>query len=171
MNSPVTRARRPIAATRMSAVAATRASSTVLEWQTVTVQCSRNNSTAIGLPTMLLRPSTTARRPTSGISLRLSNSMMPAGVQGTNPGKPVNNRPAFSGWNPSTSLRGSTASITRCSLIPSGSGNCTRIPWTAGSVFSWWTFCSSSACDVEAARRSTREFIPALRAAFSLLRT
>ena len=83
----------------------------------MTVQFSRSNSTAMGLPTMLLRPMTTALRPDNVMSWRLSNSMMPAGVQETNPGRPLSRRPTLSGWNPSTSLRGSMASMMCRSLI------------------------------------------------------
>ena len=35
-------------------------------------------------------------------------------MQGTRPGTPVISRPALTGWNPSTSFAGSTASITFC---------------------------------------------------------
>ena len=39
---------------------------------------------------------------------------MPSGVQGTKPGSPAARRPAFTGWKPSTSLPGGTASSTAC---------------------------------------------------------
>ena len=58
--SAVTIAGRPTAAMSRSPRAATCGKSTVREWQIVTVQCSRRSRTAIGLPTMLLRPRTTA---------------------------------------------------------------------------------------------------------------
>ena len=38
--------------------------------------------------------------------------MIPSGVAGTSTGSPRNSRPAFSGWNPSTSFVASTASVT-----------------------------------------------------------
>ena len=53
----------PTAATRMSAVRQRAGRSRVLEWAMVTVQFSANNSCAIGLPTMLDRPTMTAFRP------------------------------------------------------------------------------------------------------------
>ena len=63
MNSPVIMAGRPMAATRISASRQTAARSGVFEWQMVTVACSCSSSSATGLPTMSLRPTTTARRP------------------------------------------------------------------------------------------------------------
>ena len=62
-NSRVTNAGRPIAATRISAVRATAGKSTVREWHTVTVASRCSSSIAIGLPTMSLRPITTACLP------------------------------------------------------------------------------------------------------------
>ena len=50
-----------MAATRISASRQTAARSGVLEWQMVTVACSCSSSMATGLPTMSLRPTTTAR--------------------------------------------------------------------------------------------------------------
>src|SRR5437773_6112041 len=41
--------------------------------------------------------------------------------------------PTFEGWNPSTSLPGSTRSNTRCSSMCWGSGSCTSMPWILGS--------------------------------------
>ena len=82
-NAGVTNPGRPIAATRMSASAATRGRSTVREWQTVTVACRCSSSSAIGLPTMSLRPMTTARAPASFTFERSSSSMTPAGVHET----------------------------------------------------------------------------------------
>ena len=62
----VTNAGRPIAATRMSASRATRGRSAVREWQIVTVAWRCSSSSAIGLPTMSLRPMTTACAPAIG---------------------------------------------------------------------------------------------------------
>ncbi len=56
-------AARPMAATRMSASRQTAGRSGVFEWQIVTVACSCSSSIAAGLPTMSLRPTTTARCP------------------------------------------------------------------------------------------------------------
>ena len=67
-NSRVTKPGRPMAATRMSASRQIAGRSFVFEWQTVTVASRAVSSAAIGLPTMSLRPSTTARRPAIGIS-------------------------------------------------------------------------------------------------------
>ena len=56
----VTSPGRPTAATRMSAWRQTSARSGVFEWQIVTVASRCSSSSAIGLPTMSLRPMTTA---------------------------------------------------------------------------------------------------------------
>src|SRR6267378_2314094 len=61
---------RPMAATRMSARRQTPGRSWVLEWQTVTVAFAFRRSIATGLPTMSLRPTTTASCPATGIALR-----------------------------------------------------------------------------------------------------
>src|SRR6266850_2449111 len=73
--------RRPIAATRMSAVRHTPGRSRVFEWQMVTVALALVSNIAVGLPTMSLRPTTTAFCPSIGMPLRFSISMIPAGVQ------------------------------------------------------------------------------------------
>ena len=44
--------------------------------------------------------------------------------------------PMFSGWNPSTSLRGSMRLISGGASICGGSGSCTRMPCTSGSALS-----------------------------------
>ena len=54
--------------------------SVVREWQIVTVACRCSSSSAIGLPTMSLRPMTTARAPAIVMFERSSSSMTPAGV-------------------------------------------------------------------------------------------
>ena len=58
--SAVSRWRRPTAATTMSAICTCRFRSGVALWQTVTVALACSSSNAIGLPTVLLRPMTTA---------------------------------------------------------------------------------------------------------------
>ena len=57
--------------------------------------------------------------------------MTPRGVQGTRPGWPLASRPTFSGWKPSTSLAGSTASTTVWVSMWVGRGSWTRMPSTA----------------------------------------
>ena len=86
-----------MAATRMSAWRVIAARSRVFEWQMVTVAFSCSSSMATGLPTMSLRPTTTACWPLMGISLRLRISIIPAGVQGASAGRPASKRPAFTG--------------------------------------------------------------------------
>ena len=94
------------------------ARSGVREWHTVTVPSAWVSSIAMGLPTMLLRPSTTHRFPAGEMPYSLSISMTPAGVQGRNTGAPMDSRPTFTGWKQSTSLSGAmafrTASSSRC---------------------------------------------------------
>ncbi len=82
MNSFVTKWPLPIAATRISALLATLAKSSVLECVKVTVESAPKSKIAIGLPTMLLRPITTACLPANGILYSLNISLMPYGVQG-----------------------------------------------------------------------------------------
>ena len=108
----------------------------------------------MGLPTMSLRPITTARRPATGISCRASSSMMPAGVQGTKRARFCTSRPTFSGWNPSTSFAGSTRSRTRVASTCGGSGSCTRMPWMSRlRLYSSTTAATSSVVAVAAIRR------------------
>ncbi len=61
--SALTKRGRPTAATRMSACRQISARLGVAEWQMVTVAEACSSSRAIGLPTMLLRPITTACLP------------------------------------------------------------------------------------------------------------
>ena len=102
----------------------------------VTVAFSASSSCASGLPTMLERPTTTAFIPASEACTVFARRMQPSGVQGTSDGRPVDSRPAFIGWKPSTSLAGSIASITFSESICAGSGSCTRMPCTAESALS-----------------------------------
>ena len=142
---------RPMAAIRMSACAGDRGrrlGSPV--WQTVTVASPPcpfwSSSSAIGLPTICDRPSTTACAPRVSIPASISSSRIPSGVHGTNRGIPIASRPTLTGWKPSTSLSGSTRSITARSSICGGKGSWTRMPWTAGSALSRSMVASRSAC-------------------------
>src|SRR5579883_2768997 len=83
---------------------------------------------ATGFPTMSLLPITTARAPFISMPLRRRISIIPAGVQGTKPGRPWTRLPTLTGWNPSTSLRGSMASSTALESTCGGSGSWTRMP-------------------------------------------
>ena len=51
----------------------------VREWQIVTVACACSRSSETGLPTMSLRPTTTARAPSTGTSYSSSSAMTPSG--------------------------------------------------------------------------------------------
>ena len=137
-NAGVTKPARPIATTRMSAVAATRGRSAVREWQIVTVALACRSISAIGLPTMSLRPITTACRPATGMSERRSISITPAGVHERSVARFWTSRPTLTGLKPSTSLSGSMVSntvISACGPSAAGSGDCTRMPSCAGLAF------------------------------------
>ena len=56
------------------------------EWQIVTVAFARSRSSAAGLPTIVLRPITTARAPSSAHLVSSSSAMIPSGVAGTKVG-------------------------------------------------------------------------------------
>ena len=129
-----------------------RGRSPVREWQIVTVACRCSSSSAIGLPTMSLRPMTTARAPAIAMPDRSSSSITPDGVHGDER-RAVLHQPAdVDGMKPSTSLSGSMASNTRRSAsapIAAGSGDCTRMPSCTSLRF-------SRSHDRAAARRATR---------------
>ena len=173
-NSRVTNAARPIAATRMSADAATSGNAAVREWQIVTVALRCSSIIAIGFPTMSLRPITTARAPAIGIRARSSSSITPHGVHGASAGRFCDRRPTLTGLNPSTSLVGAMASKTRCSAsspIPAGSGDCTRIPSCAALSLNSDTTASASASDAAAGSRRRSLSIPSCPLHRILLRT
>lgn len=77
------------------------------------------NNRAAGIPTILLRPITTALFPLISTPDLCSNSMHPLGVHGTNKGSLpfIARRPMLSGWKPSTSFSMLTAFRMFCSLI------------------------------------------------------
>ena len=81
--SPARRRRRR--ARRPREVSAAR--SRVREWQIVTVACRCRSSSAAGLPTMSLRPITTAFAPSSSTPYSSSSSSTPSGVPGTSAGR------------------------------------------------------------------------------------
>ncbi len=66
--------------------------------------------------------------------VRLRIWMIPEGVQGRGPGRLVTRFPAFSGWSPSTSFSGETASRTRLASTCLGKGICTRMPSISSSA-------------------------------------
>ncbi len=72
----------PTAATRMSAWRVIAARSRVFEWQMVTVAPALRRSSAMGLPTMVERPTTTACLPSTGIDSCSSIFITPKGVHG-----------------------------------------------------------------------------------------
>ena len=132
--SAVTKFGLPIAAIKISAWIVSFSISFVLEWHSVTVALAPfffcMSRAAIGFPTILLLPIITACFPSGSIFERASISITPLGVAGTKQSWPAINLPMFIGEKPSTSLAGFIDSRTKFSSIWSGSGNCTKMPWT-----------------------------------------
>ena len=137
----------------------------------VTVALACSSSTAMGLPTMSLRPTTTARLPATGIWYCFKSSMMPEGVQGRGPGRPATRFPTFMGWNPSTSFCGATASSTRRESTCGGRGNCTRMPSISGRWLRPSTMASNSSVAMLAGGVRLWLAMPSSAQAFTLLRT
>mmetsp|Transcript_38594 Transcript_38594/g.46686 ORF Transcript_38594/g.46686 Transcript_38594/m.46686 type:complete len:260 (+) Transcript_38594:83-862(+) len=120
----------PQHAIMMSAVLTTASGFGVREWTMVVVASALFRSMAAGIPTILLRPTTTAFFPEISTPERLRSSMQPLGVQGTKSGsRPfMQRRPIFRGWKPSTSFSMLISASTAASSICFGIGSCTRIP-------------------------------------------
>src|SRR5690606_34754104 len=140
-------------------------------WQLVVVQPAISSSSAIGRPTWLLTPTMVALCPRTGRSVQASSVVIPRGVQGRRPNWRSARWPTFSGWNPSTSLRGSMRWIRRLASGMPGNGSCTRMPWTDGSALSRSMSASSSDSLVPAGRSWSRAWMPTFSAARRLLRT
>jgi hypothetical protein len=160
---------RPTAATRISAERQSAGRSVLREWAIVTVQSAASSKAASGLPTMLERPTTTARLPRSSPSVSRSRIMQPLGVHGSRrssgiPPEAENSRPTLSGWKPSTSLAGWIASSTRLASTWPGSGSWTRMPWTSAAALSSAMTASSSVVVAVSGSSSRRPFIPAASA-------
>ena len=147
----------PTAATRISALRVCWARFTVWLWQMVTVQFACSSSIAIGLPTMLLRPTTTASLPSRSIPVRRIISIAPLGVHATTPGCPLIIRPALSRWKPSTSFSGAITASAAASSRCFGRGSCTRMPWMVSSAFRRAISFSSSSCVVVSGRLMVTE--------------
>ena len=120
---------------------------------------------------MFERPITTACLPRGLQPIDSSIFMQPYGVQGLKPGWPTISAPALATWKPSTSLSGEMVSMTLCESMWAGSGNCTRMPWIVGSLFSASTRASNSPSDRLAGYCSSTECRPLSRQALTLLRT
>ena len=93
--SAVSVPRRPTAATTTSASRVWRARSAVALWHIVTVALACKSSSAIGLPTVLLRPITTACLPLRSTPVLSISFMQPHGVHGLKPGSPASSSPAL----------------------------------------------------------------------------
>ena len=176
----------PTAATTMSACRVKWPRSPERLWQIVTVASQPPvpsggqpsggrwaRSRASGLPTMSLRPTITTCLPAVGIAASISIRCTPAAVQGMNRGRPCERSPAFSGWKPSTSRSGGTASSTATVSTCGGSGSCTRIPSACpcSSRAIACTSATSSAVVAVAATGITAESMPTRAAAAALLFT
>src|ERR1043166_6071720 len=85
----------------------------------------------------------------------------PNGVAGMKHGSPSASRPAFSGWNPSTSFAGGIASSTASPWAGAASGSWTRMPCTAGSAPSWRTRRTTSSVLVPAGNCTRSTVMPA----------
>ena len=145
--------------------------STVALWQTVTVALACSSSRAIGLPTVLLRPITTACLPLIGTPVLSISFMQPEGVHGRKPGRPAIRSPALCTEYPSTSLAVEMRSITFCGSMCFGSGIWTRMPWMVGSALSASRRAISSASDSVASYFSSTECTPASAQALTLFFT
>ena len=162
--SLVTMAARPIAATTMSARRTTSGRSFVFEWQMVTVAFACISSSAMGLPTISLRPMTTALAPSMAMPLRRRISITPDGVQATSAGRPDTRCPTLIGWKPSTSFCGFTASRILLASTCFGRGICTRMPSTSSRRFSSSTTASNSDVETVAGGRKQKTLQPQLLA-------
>mmetsp|Transcript_105162 Transcript_105162/g.282587 ORF Transcript_105162/g.282587 Transcript_105162/m.282587 type:complete len:270 (+) Transcript_105162:230-1039(+) len=147
-HSPFTKLALPMAATTMSASRMKDTMSFVREWHTVTVASMDCRSCDTGMPTMLDLPMTTAFLPATSMPERWMSSMQPAGVQGTASGgsPPFRQRlPMFMAEKPSASFSTLMAFNIVASSMCFGSGSCTRMACTLGSLLSLSTSASSSA--------------------------
>ena len=88
-----------------------------------------------------------------------------------NLGRPIDNNPAFSGWNPSTSFVGWIACITLSLSICFGKGNWTRIPWKLSSVLIFAIKLRSSSWETVYSRRCSSDFKPRASKRLVLFRT
>ena len=119
----------------------------------------------------MLRPTTTARRPSSSTPASANRAITPAGVQLRGPGSPFSSRPRLRVWRPSASLSGSITASRGPSASPVGSGSCNKMPSTAGSALSLLMQACTSVAGVVAARWAPRLRMPIRLQAFSLLAT
>mmetsp|Transcript_979 Transcript_979/g.1545 ORF Transcript_979/g.1545 Transcript_979/m.1545 type:complete len:204 (+) Transcript_979:926-1537(+) len=139
----------------------------------VTVASLWLSSKATGMPTILERPTTTARLPAMATPHLSSSSIQPKGVQGTKRGcRPfMVSWPTFSGWNPSTSFSRLTALSTACSSICLGSGSCTRMPCTSGLSLKRRTTSNTSSCVAVSGKSAPKLMMPTSSQAFFFMRT
>ena len=122
-----------MAATTRSARRTTAGRSRVREWATVTVQFSLSSSCAIGLPTMLERPITTASRPASFGLHRLGQDHAPRRrARRQAPAAPIARRPTLIGMK-AVDVLGRIDGLDDLGArrYAAGSGSCTRMPCTS----------------------------------------
>src|SRR6516225_5953736 len=104
-HAPLMSSGTPTAATRMSA-RGTSAARSLLLWQMVTVASALSSRSAMGRPTRMLRPTTTARFPRGLQSISWSIRITPHGVQATVASRPWARSPALVACSASASLSG-----------------------------------------------------------------
>ena len=136
----------PAATTSTSASSVCRGRSRVCEWQIVTVAFACwSRRWAIGLPTMSLRPMTTARAPSSSTGARRAAPSRRRGVaRHERRAAEVELAGVEAGAGRRRPSRGSIARMTRSSSMCAGSGSWTSSASTASSAFSSATRASSS---------------------------
>mmetsp|Transcript_23899 Transcript_23899/g.56946 ORF Transcript_23899/g.56946 Transcript_23899/m.56946 type:complete len:294 (-) Transcript_23899:58-939(-) len=163
----------PAAATTMSACRTMSSMPCVRECTMVTVASLSLRSMAAGRPTMLLRPTTTARLPLISTPQRSSRTMQPMGVHGTKSGsRPfMQSLPMLSGWKPSTSFSMLMAERTASSSICEGNGSWTKMPWTSGSALYLSTTAMSCSWVMSSGRSEPKEAIPTSSQAFFFILT
>ena len=96
-------------------------------WQTVTVAFACSSSSAIGLPTVLLRPMTTACLPRRATPVLSISFMQPYGVQGRSRAAPSSARRRWRTEKPSTSLAARwprSPSADRCAWATASAPGC-----------------------------------------------
>ena len=161
----------PTALTRISASRHTDARSRVREWQTVTVAFRSNSMSATGLPTVLLRPTTTARLPSISTPVESISSIIPLGVQALLHSSFSTSLPTFSAEKPSTSLFVGICDNASRSSRCAGRGTWTRIPSTESSAAKASINSLSSDCGTEAGSAYFKDLTFVSSHALTLLRT
>src|ERR1700744_4832598 len=122
----------------------------------VTVALAASSSRAVGLPTTVDRPTTTAGRPAGPTCSAARISITAAAVAGANtPGTPAARPPSEAGLAPSTSLATAIRAPGAAGARPSGSGAWQITPCTPGSADRSVSLASTSAAVARPGARGT----------------